>query len=61
MFYVPSCRRHYHLTWSSEPGLAVGKANAVPSLFGYFKTLSVGRVRGIELDTQKSYRERTLI
>ena len=63
MFYVPTCRRYHHLTWSSEPleGLAVCKANAVPSIFGYFKTLSVGRVPGIELDTQKSYRERTLI
>ena len=64
MFYVPTCRRHRHLTWSSEPreGLAVCKANAIPSLFGYFsQTLSDGRVPGIELDTQKSYHERTLI
>ena len=61
LFYVPTCRRQHHLTWSSEPGSAVCKANAVPSIFGYFKTLSVGRVPGIELDTQKSYREKSLI
>ena len=40
-------------TWSYE-GLALCRAKAVPSSLSYFKTLSIGLVRGIGLSTSRS-------
>ena len=46
----------HHFTWSSEPreGLACCSAKGVPSFLGYFKTLSIGPVPGIEPATSCS-------
>ena len=56
IFYVSSWRRNRHFTWSSEPreGLPVCSAKGVPSLLGYFKTLSIGPASGIEPATSRS-------
>ena len=49
-FNVSYWRRDRHFKWSSEPreGLAISRAEAVPSFLSYFKTLSVGPDPGIE-------------
>ena len=43
-------------TWSYEPreGLVVCIVKAVPSFLSYFKTLSIGLIRGIGLPTSGS-------
>ena len=47
-------------TWSYEPleGLVVCIAKAVPPSLSYFKTLSIGLVRGIGLPTSRSAGQR---
>ena len=49
-------------TWSFEPreGLELCNAKAVPSSLSYFKTLSIGLVRGIGLSTSRSAGQRCM-
>ena len=56
IFYFSNWRRDRHFTWSSEPreGLACCSAKGVPSFLGYFKTLSIGPVPGIEPANSRS-------
>ena len=61
LYYVSYWRRDRHFALSSEPreGLAICRAEVLPSFLCYFKTLSIIPIPGIEPATSRSVVKRS--